>query len=214
MAQDFRAIMEHNLTYEDLVLLPEKLDAKMWEIEDLLVKIGLKDISDRPWTWAKDPDSSPPVEEWLKGGDITISGPESLFFRVGKNLLQFGCWIRWRDFLNEPLTRKCLRIITYQFSTFFNSDITIYVPHSGWKEGENAIESIFNKSFTMKKIIEKLKKDAGSPSASISKIYNRAVATVDGKVYESFSGKGYYIDNFEDINIQPSGKSNYMEFYL
>ena len=197
MGQDFRAILRNGIDERFRKSLPELLNTDLEKVHESFTQARLDINSSDEWEWRWNPDFDPPFDEWLASGTVELWRPGSLSFEIAKGTATLGCWVRWREFVNEKKVQQAMREIVFHFAKLLNSELAIYVPDSSSQLGERAL-TMGTERARLEEIIEYLAHQR-SAAKSIDDICKPSVTLIDGKYYETLECEGYFIDHFRGV---------------
>lgn len=165
MGQDFRCVIGHSLAPGDIPGLPARLAEYIGRVETDLQALRLLDETGdaADWKWGWDKYNDPPFDEWLAGGATSLYFPSGgISIHFGLHVLQFGCWVRWIEFLSDRDMLEALRRVCFELAKTFGAGHVFYKPDSSSMAAERASDLAFEGA-TIDEIEASMERDMGRP---------------------------------------------------
>jgi hypothetical protein len=132
MGVDFTALMDHNLDWAELYLLPERLNQD-WDLPEQLIPWVSEYVrfSIPRWKWQRDRQFSNVEEELFEANCLCLDGPHGFQSTVFKSALEVSHLCRWWSFLHETDLHLGLREAVRTLASIVRAKHILYLPDSG-----------------------------------------------------------------------------------
>ena len=146
MSVTFRAILNSGISIETRQELPNRLAQTTIQISSSLKKLGLdpKRIRNATWKWVWNSDLDGDFQSWLVRPFVEIFFDEPPIIALGLNtrVSVINLMVDWISFTNNAEVQEEVRSVIQCFGRCLCADSAIYLPDSGWRAAEKAVESI------------------------------------------------------------------------
>jgi hypothetical protein len=133
MGIDFTAILDHQLNWQELYALPERLN-KYWNLPNQLQSWVSEHVRSESthWEWELNVKYSNAAEELFEVGYLYLDGPHGFWARVFKQAIEITHLARWWSFLDEDDVQNGLRTAIKMIAKIARSEHILYLPDSSF----------------------------------------------------------------------------------
>jgi hypothetical protein len=165
MGVDFTAILDHQLSWEELVVLPDILNA-IWRDPPGAAAVHPNIEMDRtPWRWSLDRTFSSAAEELFDAAHVSLDGRVGFGATVFRQAVELTHLVRWWSFVFEPGVRQTLLEGAALLAHALRSTTIIYLPDSGLASAQGS-DLVFEGA-TAAEIVEWLGTNIGPAAPNI-----------------------------------------------
>lgn len=188
------ALIDHNLTLDNLHTLPDVLNASWQEVEHLSPLIEgypKPGSSTAQWEWHKieGPFS---LDRLNRRGSFPVIGYEFIG-HVSERVLRLGSLVKWSTFLVDGALREKVRSFARHIAASLGSKEIIFVPSSIYKPEQ--VINLMYKGKGVPDMIAWLRESCGPPAETIASIYSKGP--------DGWQGDGYYIERIPSTITTP-----------
>lgn len=137
MGVDFAAILDHQLTWSELYVLPELLK-KGWCLPPELAPWVAQHVRTRQkhWTWQRDRRFGNVAEELFEQQQIFLDGPDGFHGTVYKRAVAIGHLARWWSFLHERDAQVGLIKACHDIAVVLRAKHILFLPDNAFPPSE------------------------------------------------------------------------------
>jgi hypothetical protein len=140
MGMDFRAVMGHRLSKDELFHIPDKLN-DLEDLAPLYDQLNLGSVIF--WSWREPFQNASEFSDWLnhnlaEDGVVYLRAANAIWICFSEHMAELGTWVRWHEFVKAPGTASALRKICVAIGEVLGADKIAYIPDSGWTVSNRA----------------------------------------------------------------------------
>jgi hypothetical protein len=179
------ALLDHALRWEDLVRLPQLLEAE-WQNSDSPLRVlpPPVDPTGFSWRWKLDPAFSSASEQLFDQGDVRFESPSGLSGAVLRDAIVLSPFATWWAFLCKRETRSAVVGACERVGALVRATTVIYIPDNA-HSCSAAGDMLYDEGATVRDVVSWLRKECGPPAGRAEDIFRE-----DG---DSWSGDGYLL---------------------
>jgi hypothetical protein len=123
MGVDFTDVVDHRLDVEELLTLPDRLNAQ-WELPGELAPWVAKHVhaGATQWQWERQAPETWLISELQQEGYVSLDGPDGFHGYVCRHAIQFHHHARWWSFLYETSVRSGLEAACRRIARVLGTD--------------------------------------------------------------------------------------------
>jgi hypothetical protein len=128
MGIDFTALIDHQLSWDDLYRLPALLRESWPTPAQVLIMRDDLPRSAEAWRWSPDPNYSNVAEELFEQRHLVMDGPCGFSLTVFHHAVEVHHLCRWWGFVSEPEIRDALRAACRALAQTLRATTIVYIP--------------------------------------------------------------------------------------
>lgn len=184
MGVDFTALIDHTLSWDQMVTLDRIID-KEWRDENSPLRLPFDRIkSDGRWCWSIDSTFNSVDEEFFERGYVNFDSPAGYLGTLFKKGVEIAHVSRWWSFLYEDSVQFALINAVHHFAQIVGSHNVIYLPDSAYEC--SAASELLYEGKELSDVLLWLRQRCGPPAKTIRDIYC--------ETEDAWEGDGYYVE--------------------